>query len=133
MRNDQPTEAFAASLYHACHVTLPENRWTTKLGKEMSARPRPVDVGIMAFTQQWASTATAFDWDNLAGSAMTDALTVIIEFAGVKAVYVNGQHAYSLTLAEMSSDQLETLNKHIDSLNIASQRGAEKYYGVEFE
>lgn len=134
MRNDHPTEAFAASLYHALHYTLPDRKWTTKLGREFVERPRPQDVSIVAFTQQWGSTALAFDWGEvLAGAAMTWALTVVVEYDGVKAFYVDGRHAYTLVIATMTKDQLETLNSDLDSLNIAGQRDAEKYYGTQFE
>ncbi len=135
MRNDNPVEQFASSVYSALHRDLPDRQVEARaaFGPDRTFTRRPVasELGINAWVQQWGSTALGFD-HVIAGAAMSSALTVVITCDKHTLVYFGGQLAYSVDGSDViSSPFLNALQTDIENHCVADQREAVQKYGAK--
>lgn len=135
MRNDNPVEQFASSVYSALHRDLPDRQVEARaaLGPDrtFTRRPYASELNIQAWVQQWGSTALGFD-HVIAGAAMSSAMTVVINCDKRTLVYFGGQLAYGVEHSdELQSPYVNALLTDIEIHSLVDQREAVQKYGAK--
>lgn len=112
MSQEERTEAIKSN-------TVPKTKHTR--------RPYTDEVNVTLFNQGWGSTALGYD--GIGGAAMTDAYTIVVEFAGNYCVYFGGGIlAYKIDVGELTNESYEKFCKDLDTRNMPSQHEMRKRY-----
>jgi len=156
-RLSHPVEALAASVYHSAHSALPDYSYEDvdhaeafKLSDEerkaararesrgekalprkvITRRPEVFQCEVIAmFVQTWGSTGLGFG--GLAGQAVTDAYTVVIQGpGGHHAVYWGGRFAYLVDGQAQTPEQRAAFEQDLQAGSTASRRSAAERYGA---
>lgn len=112
-------------------LSLPEDeRWDKLPHRVVPRRPLPQECRVrLMFVQAWGSTALGFG--GVAGQAVTQAYTVVVEGPeGDCAVYWDGRLGYSVPAQGVSDEQGQAFQEDLRSQWTAPRREAAARYGA---
>lgn len=137
MRYGNIFESIHEALSSACHVDLPDIKYTTKdwtkskqegtdVFIKTKRRPRSDEVVVTCFNQLWSNTACGYG--GMAGQAFTNAYTIVVEHQSHFCVYFGcGMLAYKIDITKISNQGKDLFffdlkNQKMEDVKSASEK-----------